>query len=705
MHYLTYFLFFVIAVAGAFPPSLNAALGAGKTSAEALMNAKFNAFLQKNAMETGKAWAEAINSKRDWSREIETARISYWSAESDEARSALAENYSAKLFAKDWWFMMLYLANSWKGNPNANSSIKGYGDAIDLMTGGKIDGGILPYADLAFEKWASAMAHRLPPKLLRDPADFLNAFLETKDIYQDYRIRRDVAEFIFRNPRSLLKSESAQEFLTGWLLATDSCANLDDAEKEVAEIVKLCGEKPVQTTATTLREEYTFQKIAGELTGSFSRRYTDWLLCRSDPELYGIYLIKRWTQTDWKWSAAVLDARMKRIGRERVLKELSSALKKADDPNSKCQGDPYKQFETMKGFEDCVADELGLFTLWNDAFDVASQQLDRAQAKIQLLEMLVSEPTGESAERRYDQIIRVVDEDILLAGVHQHRTKGAALFDGIKRNPDQKSSGSEELIYILQGFSCAIDDRAFVALALANTPDSGRSSPAPPLHRLEDGIAQYNSYVGKLGEIKVMEIAHVMRAKAVRYGRVMESGRMLPAYEALKRLFGDGDSIGQQRMRAMRQEQMMGCIVQINQELGDKIGGIRHDAAFNRFYNENLRANQHDATARKNAYDSAVKANRESIENVVKAFQNSIKALEKYEQTGNAADLASAEVYKKIVTSEIETAYKEVSTDPQLNEVAKRMGYGDALKLHLKQNSGGVLARVNAVFAMYTSGK
>lgn len=148
--------------------------------------------IRYQAGEALKAQQQAARSKAQFNAEIAKARADFFAAAGDEkARRVPEKRFADLLMAKDYMAMSLLVAEG------TGTQARKRNDALHLITGGEIDGGIAPPARLAFNDWVNAVRKSLGARspddlLIVTNADSLQKALDANTAdYASYKALRD----------------------------------------------------------------------------------------------------------------------------------------------------------------------------------------------------------------------------------------------------------------------------------------------------------------------------------------------------------------------------------------------------------------------------------------------------------------------------------------------------------------------------------
>ena len=198
--------------------------------------------------------------------ELNQERKAYWEENDLLASGEIkAGRYRDLLIAKDYNFLVTELLNRLKGNAGA-----GLGDVITMLGGGKVDGGVQPYAKKEFNKWTNKVVGQMLEKANpRDPftfgitmgTEFAAANEAALDVYKSYRSARNVAEYLFSHSNSPLMSSNPETYLTGWLLATKISAALPEAQQRVKEFKSQAGQEAFELAVESIQKNWSIKKL------------------------------------------------------------------------------------------------------------------------------------------------------------------------------------------------------------------------------------------------------------------------------------------------------------------------------------------------------------------------------------------------------------------------------------------------------------
>lgn len=652
-----------IALSGT-PPAGAQAVGFGRTYGEALVRAQQNARSREMWAEVGEDMAAYVREREARAQELAAAREAYWgAAASGRMTRALEERYREALWQKDLHYLGIAILDVLKPI-SPGSGLEGIGTLLDGLSGlaaagrGSIDP-IHPYAKPAFDRWIS----HLQVEWSRQRFDLVATVTAARETYAVYQERRDVAEYLFVNPWSPLQSSDPRDFLVGWMLASGSSATFAAAERRVDSMREVLGEAAVERAATAVREgrlrpkevkpQHAFDAAVAS-AAALEDRYVDWLATKDDPELYALYLVKRWSQRDWDWAREVHRGRVARLGADVVAAAVREAFDAAEDPASACVGEPNLQLAKTSTLPDCVAQRLGPFTLWDDARDLAFARMDRGAMKARMLEHLRASPQRGDAATRYARIVSAVAEPLLLAALHQH-AHGGGIDPLIGKEPANAGwDPFQEELRILEGFAASEGGRTFAVMALKD------STKGEPLERLELAVEKYHARVASLGEQAFLAAVSRIRPRAA------PSWKGMFGYEeALKQELGESPRI----VHVVRDE--------ASRERGRLLSTLT--STFSVQYTEPLYEPIGLYFVRRGLSPKETLSRYVArMQSALGAFREAAAALERYEQDGRAEDLRAGVAAGVRALAEGEFAYACVrEDDPSMTAIRTGPYAGD----------------------------
>jgi hypothetical protein len=213
------------------------------------------------------------------SARLAKSRALYWAQYPNGAElKALEREYARALFDKDMVFLVrsFLLSKRDPGNANLNFAINKMMKSSSLPDS---DAGIFSIAAPQFEEWASAFA-----RAVRRSNDREAALVETLPLFLKYKARRDLAEFIFVNPKSPLLRPNADPagYARYWLVATGGAPSLEEAATWVSSLIKDVG---ADKLAMAVRVARSYTRLGREITGpwgSGSKEFLEHLTGRKD---------------------------------------------------------------------------------------------------------------------------------------------------------------------------------------------------------------------------------------------------------------------------------------------------------------------------------------------------------------------------------------------------------------------------------------
>lgn len=138
------------------------------------------------------AQQQAVRSKAQFGAELAAAREAFFAtAQRPQERAAVEKRFSELLFGKDLLYLSGFIAEG------TGTEARKRNQALHLLTGGEIDGGIAPPARRAFDAWVdgvrTSLGARNPNELLLvlDSSKLLAAIEANTDRYVAYKALRD----------------------------------------------------------------------------------------------------------------------------------------------------------------------------------------------------------------------------------------------------------------------------------------------------------------------------------------------------------------------------------------------------------------------------------------------------------------------------------------------------------------------------------
>ncbi|HYC92452.1 MAG TPA: hypothetical protein VEO54_24815 [Thermoanaerobaculia bacterium] len=470
-----------------------ASIGVGRTWLEAHTHAQMNAWQRQQAAKLGQALREVSQEKAELTLDIAAAREAYWKrAAAGSDLAGVEMRYRELLWRKDLHYLTVAMADALKPF-GRRGPIRGVGSLMDVATL-RIDGGIHAYARETFDGWTAVTIQAL----LNKP--FEAAMEESASAYADYIARRDVAEYLFKSASSPLRSTNNDEYLVGFLLASESSATPAEAQQRSQAMRRLVGKNAFDRAVDDARQHPQPNHYHGDRL--------DWIATRHDPQLYAIQLIKRWTRQDWDWAVAAHKARVARLGDD-AAQAVRAAFESANEAGAPCVGDPDRQRQKTAYLYDCVAERLGPQVLWNDAFDIALANMNRREMRAQMLRELARVRGEGSPEERYARITAVVAEPVLLAAMYQKNNGGVPPLVGTDRRRAPNYGPFGEEMRLIEVFGALHDARSFAVacVAQADRPREKGFVDVSSLDRLERAVTTYEKLVETRGADAVNSVA------------------------------------------------------------------------------------------------------------------------------------------------------------------------------------------------------
>lgn len=141
------------------------------------------------------AVGEWSRENRELDREITEARRLFWDSSEGSQRTTAAQRFEHALIKRDIHYVMGRALDS----PGGKMPLMAL--ARELSGVHRVDGGISEYCYPTYKAWADEVLSLLGQKV---PLE--KAVRDTVPLYARYRVERDYTEFLFFNPRSVLRS-------------------------------------------------------------------------------------------------------------------------------------------------------------------------------------------------------------------------------------------------------------------------------------------------------------------------------------------------------------------------------------------------------------------------------------------------------------------------------------------------------------------
>jgi hypothetical protein len=195
----------------------------------------------------------------------------YWAQYPNGAElKTIEREYAQALFDKDMVFLVgsFLLSQRNPGNASLNFVIN---TLIESPSHSDLDGGIFSIAASQFEEWVSAFAGAV-----RRADDREAALVESLPLFLKYKARRDMAEFIFVNPKSPLLRPDADPagYARYWLVATGGSPSLEEASTWVSGLISDVG---ADKLAMAVRVARSYTRLGREITGPWGSGPKDFL--------------------------------------------------------------------------------------------------------------------------------------------------------------------------------------------------------------------------------------------------------------------------------------------------------------------------------------------------------------------------------------------------------------------------------------------
>lgn len=533
------------------------------------------ALMINNLLKTYQSLVEYSSAKTNLNGLIANARQKYWAEfpngkNIEEAR----KHFSHYLLVKDMLcFYIDFLDYYHKGmstkNTGSNAS-HSFSDIINLVSGGQIDGGIEPSAKGIFTYWTNEVKYTwsTTAKGMMD-IDALNKALEHNiEIYLEYVGKRDRSEYLFNNPNSPLLSTDPATYLKGFLLTTNVTKDYDEANKYTNGLLKLISPAQLTTAINDFKINYIeyYSPYVTDLGLNTLKPdviyypfycHLEWEIAKNSKQLYFLYLVKRKYGCDWGTAKDILNNRIKRYGAAQMEKIMVSLWANASNKDSTCFGSPYltnvkhgelrsKRIPTSEKNEDCIVKVLGPTVVAYDLFDIAAQKANKESLKNQLIEKLKQTPQLDSlnllsAAERYNNIIKVFDEKLLLYAIYLQNEMSIGFISALNEQteiPNRKfyKEGGHPHSHIkdfLIMFSVLTNNYKPIAAITTHyfTPEK------KGVNQLERNAQGYKDIAMKYGEEKFLELMKQSGMKI--YPRIYRNDGLMdvPYYEA-KSLIG-----------------------------------------------------------------------------------------------------------------------------------------------------------------------
>jgi hypothetical protein len=181
--------------------------------------------------------------------ELDAARNAFWK---EPNNPTYLENYANCLYAKDLYFLNIELGNAVSG---------GYRSHVETVIGlgESFDGGIGHLCDFEYYKWAKSVisTFKSTSSNLFDVQALKNSVEKNMDGYAAYVKKRDLHEFLFKNPNSPLLRGDALQYITAAKIAVSLCE--DDWETCTQSVTsELAGLSPddINSLAASIKEKW-----------------------------------------------------------------------------------------------------------------------------------------------------------------------------------------------------------------------------------------------------------------------------------------------------------------------------------------------------------------------------------------------------------------------------------------------------------------
>lgn len=469
-----------------------------------------------------------------------------------------------------------------------------------------------------------------------------------------FALEQDFQESLFADPESPLYSHDNERFFAGWLLATGSSGTPRAAAKRTAEMLQALGREAFDRGVDAARAFKTVEELRGG--GPYPVApvlIAEWGATRDEPDLYALYLIKRFTYSDWDWAKAAQKARAKRVSKETLAESMRKAFHFANRLGAGCVGDPIRQDRNQSSLYDCVAIDLGPLTIWNDAYDVSIARMNAGEMRSRMLRVLRGSPGSGTPETRYKRLTGVISEPVLLAALH-HMDHGA-LESMVHTQRRLDTRPFEEELRLMEVFAAIQDERSFAVLSIARDDDDGSY-----VEKLENAVATYEQLVTSQGAEAVRAASKSIRDDVLRLGKDLEE---LPIFAGYGDLFLQSLGVKEPPPAAFDFSEM--------RARGGKLMGLTTNVRFQflgplytAIGNHHLRQGLSVREARRHAVDAMSSAAADA--------DATVNLLDKYETTRDPCDLRTGLQHGYRTLEQIRLAYEHLRRiDPKMDTLLR----------------------------------
>lgn len=473
---------------------------------------------------------EAINlgrSKTAMVSALNQIRQQFWSEyQTGRVKPETQTEYLNLLSSKDMYIFMLRMQNVLHQvlGGEKGKVFDGPGDVIEYISGGKLDDGIPEYAYWAWARWEEncALIFEREITLRATMAEALeNALNESLPLYQAYQFRRDLAEYLFYNPLSYLKSTDPKLYHEAWLLATNIAADPLIAREMSREVQAASTPGQFQQMISQLKANplFSFETLQRQTMPYYSQAMADWYLAKGDENLLPLYLIKRRNGCTWAMAKEIHQLRIQRHGAANIAAIQNIAFNTQGLAKNACVGDPdlliQQQIIEKKTprLHDCIAEQLGGDSeLWQDIDAYAGSHLNQAEIKanfqLEIQHSMVGKlPDSPAPELLYQQITEYLNESLLLNALYYQRYFGGQLIKAEYVNTNAgdllKIPTTEMAVRLMEGLAHFRKDyRSAAVLALCERYHPSMNKTDFPT-RILQAIQEYKKLEAQFGATAV----------------------------------------------------------------------------------------------------------------------------------------------------------------------------------------------------------
>lgn len=430
--------------------------------------------------------------------ELEKAREEYWAASPNVSNdSPLATNYYYWLTARDVHTINIALANyiehtidpnKWS---NTSLDVRGTADLLISFVGGKQNDMIEPFARDTYKEWEESVITYWKDKGVGifDGKTLVKAYEDNATLYDAHFNKVWLAEYLFHNANSPLKSDNSKEVLKHILLIAD---NPGEIEKDtyLQELTTYAGDEAITKGVQEWRNDYGqgeiwLHNLSKDARGNGFFRMLEWFIIKnSKPKVYALYSIKRRFLVSWQEAENILQNRVNRYGKEKVEMAVQRIWENRANRKYRCIGDPFDNrnerrlneigldWYSIKSNEDCLCAELGgNSVLWYDLYDrmtthnledLKSDFLKRNEISSQeftKLESVLSPQLllfAEYLEHKYGDVIYMADEI------------GTLNYKLLASIPDTDRPGKTSAIFRIMDGLASLENHAETQLVVAS---------------------------------------------------------------------------------------------------------------------------------------------------------------------------------------------------------------------------------------------